>query len=407
MESLGEMVVKIIGDNSQLDSAIDQSKTKTNQFAEILAEGGPLGKGILQAGAMLTKLATNPLVMVTAAVTFAIKTFIDFTKELVEYGAQIQETSERTGLSTKSLQEYKYIAEQTGGSLETITSAVKMMTRGLETNKDTFAKLGIQIKDSGGQFLSTTDIFDNTLKVLGDMTNDTERTNIALKLFGRGALDMVPLLKEGSKGIEELKNKAHDLGLVLSDETIVNAHDFEKATNSLKATWKAYTMSLVSDSLPALKAIADALLNNAKIAASGKEYTAIFQTAQAYKAGKTSVIEYRDSLVALIEWDKKLLASNDNSTEGLLNKAVANKEIEKTTKELATVEASAAYQSELAIKNNTQAKKDNELVTKAMQQAEKETQDAITAAREKATTEYNTALAKINLVVKQGLKTEK
>ena len=166
-------------------------------------------------------------------------------------------------------------------------------------------------------------------------------------------------------------------------------------------------MSLVSDSLPALKAIADALLNNAKIAASGKEYTAIFQTAQAYKAGKTSVIEYRDSLVELIEWDKKLLASNDNSTEGLLNKAVANKEIEKTTKELATVEASAAYQSELAIKNNTQAKKDNELATKVMQQAEKETQDAITAAREKSTTEYNNALAKINLEVQEVLKTEK
>ena len=50
---------------------------------------------------------------------------------------------------------------------------------------------------------------------------------------------MVPLLKEGSKGIEELKQKAHDLGLILSDETIVNAHDFDKATDSLKATWKA------------------------------------------------------------------------------------------------------------------------------------------------------------------------
>jgi hypothetical protein len=354
---------------------------------------------------MMTKLLANPAVALTAIIVGTIKVFADFTKELVSYGTQIKETSERTGLSTKALQEYKYVAEQTGGSLETITAAVKMMTRGLETNKDTFKQLGIQTKDVNGNFLSTTEIFDNTIGALGNLSNDTERTNLALKLFGRGALDMVPLLKGGSKGIEELKNKAHDLGLVLSDETIVNAHDFEKATDSLKASWKAYTMSLVSDSLPALKAIADALLNNAKIAASGKEYTAIFQTAQAYKAGKTSVIEYRDSLVALIEWDKKLLASNDNSTEGLLNKAVANKEIEKTTKELATVEASAAYQSELAIKNNTQAKKDNELATKTMQQAEEARLQGLRDARDKAAKEYNDSISLTAQLQSKGLRT--
>ena len=261
MNSLGELVVAITGDTSQLNVAIDSSRKKTESFAEILSEGGPLGKAILQTGTMLTKLATNPIALCTGAIIGIGKAFIDTTKELVEYGAKIQETSERTGLSTKALQEYKYVAEQTGGSLETITAAIKMMTRGLETNKGTFAALGIQLKDNKGNFLSTTQIFEETIGKLGDMTNDTERTNLALKLFGRGALDMVPLLKEGSKGIEELKNKAHDLGLVMSDETIVKAHNLEKATDSLKATWKVFTMSLVEGALPGLVNITNGLLN--------------------------------------------------------------------------------------------------------------------------------------------------
>jgi hypothetical protein len=398
--NLGEMVVSIVGDTTQLNSAIDTSKQKVGQFAEILKEGGPLGQAILSASNMMTKLLANPAVALTAIIVGAIEVFSDFTKELVSYGAQIKETSERTGLSTKALQEYKFIAEQTGGSLETITAAVKMMTRGLETNKDTFAKLGIQTKDTSGNFLSTTDIFDQTIEKLGDLSNDTERTNLALKLFGRGALDMVPLLKEGSKGIEELKNKANELGLVLNDSTIKNAHDFEKSTDALKASWKAFSMSLVQDALPALKLVTDSylyvteLINRARVAAQNNEII------KAYRDGKVSVIEYHDAVQSMIDMNKQVVNDDKSSAS---EKRKANQEIADGYAMLTKVRKEYRIAEEEQIKKDNEIAKDN-AATKALQDEEDKLQ-GLRDARDKAAKEYNDSISLTAQLQSKGLRT--
>jgi Prophage tail length tape measure protein. len=353
-------------------------------------------------GAKIGALLTNPYILAATAVIAVIKTFSDFTKELVEYGAHIQETSEKTGMSTKSLQEYKFIAEQTGGSLETITTSIKMMTRGLDTNADTFKKLGIETKDINGNFLSTTDIFNQTIGKLGDLTNDTERTKLALKLFGRGALDMVPLLKEGSAGIEELRQKANDLGLVLNENTIKNAHDFEKSTDALKASWKAFSMSLVQDALPALKLVTDSylyvteLINRARVAA---ENNGIIK---AFKDGKASIIEYHDAVQSMIDMNKEVVNDDKSSAK---QKKIANQEIADGYAMLTKVRKEYREASEAQIKIDNQIAKDN-AVAKALQD-EAALQEEINSARDKAGNDYLVALAKIKQEIISGGSTDK
>lgn len=351
-------------------------------------------------GSRIIGLIANPYILAATAIIAAIKTFTDLTHELVAYGAQIQETSERTGLSTKALQEYKFIAEQTGGSLETITAAVKMMTRGLETNKDTFAKLGIQTKDLNGNFLSTSEIFTGTIKKLGDLSNDTERTNLALKLFGRGALDMVPLLKEGSKGIEELTQKANELGLVLNDSTIRNAHDFEKSTDALKASWKAFSMSLVQDALPALKLVTDSylyvtqLINRTRVAAQNNEII------KAYRDGKASVVEYHDAIQSMIDLNKQVVNDDKSSAS---EKRKANQEIADGYSMLTKVRKEYRVAEEEQIKRENQIAKDN-AATKALQDEEDRLQ-SLRDARDKATKEYNDSIKLTSQLQSKGLRT--
>jgi hypothetical protein len=301
MANLGEMVVKIVGDTTGFTKSVDESGKKMVAF------------GI------------NAVAMIAAAKEIG-KAIYDTVKDLVEYGATIQTANERTGVSIKKLQEYKYVAEQTGGSLDTITSSIKLMTRGLDTNKAVFEQLGIQTKNASGQFRSASDIFDDTIAKLGALSNDTERTNLALKLFGRGAVDLVPLLKEGAQGISDLKQKAHDLGLVLSDETIIQAHDLEKATDSLKASWKAFTMSLVADSIPVIKNLSNTLIDTVSILNSWKTAQKNVDIINAYVKGRDSVIQYHDALVALIAYNQKVI---DSDTALKKNKDIAAAEISK------------------------------------------------------------------------------
>lgn len=402
---LGDLLVRIIGDKSQLDKTLKDSEASaattgknitnnlSSQFKEIDSILGGLGSKI-------AALLANPLVLAAAAAVGATKAFSDTTKELVAYGANIQETSEKTGLSIKSLQEYKYIAEQTGGSLESITLSIKMMTRGLETNKDTFAQLGIQTKDANGAFRSTTDIFNDTIGALGNLSNDTERTNLALKLFGRGALDMVPLLKQGSKGLEELRQKAHDLGLVLSDETITKSHDLEKATASLGTSWKAFTMTLASGAIPVINNISNALINTITIMNSWRQASKNVDIVNNYKKGRDSVIEYHDALHALIDYNQKII---DSDTATANNKKIASDEIAKDYHLLD--QAARDYGAAMGEANKKAAASEEAEAAAAKIKEEENRINALRITRDAATKEYEDSLSKTSALEKNGLLT--
>jgi hypothetical protein len=259
---------KIQSLKTQYEALGKESKALSDAQKNAGGAFGQLKNGLIEldnavggVGNRMLSLAKNPIVLLITAVVETTKFLVDSTRELINYGDEMHDLALQTGLSTKALQEYKFVAEQSGGSLGTITSAIKLMTRGLETNKDTYKELGIQIRDSTGNFLPAEQIFDNTIDVLGKLDNETEKSNIALKLFGRGALEMVPLLKLGKTGLQDLKDEANKLGLVLSDNTIKNADSLADATKALSETWKAFTMSMVQGSLPMLLSLTSILKN--------------------------------------------------------------------------------------------------------------------------------------------------
>ena len=234
MASLGDMVVRIVGDTT----GFTKSLTETNK--KMLAFG-------VNATAVIAVVAK-----VAQTVTRAAKEFSD-------YGSAIFDASEKTGLSTDAIQEWKFIAEQTGTTLESVTGAVGMMTRGLQTNSDTFAKLGIELKNADGTFRSTTDIFNDTVATLSAMSDETERDQMAFKLLGRSAQSLIPILNSGADGIESMRDQAHSLGLVLENEVITNADKLGDSTDALKAAFINAKNNMINELAPALIKITEFL----------------------------------------------------------------------------------------------------------------------------------------------------
>lgn len=227
MASLGDMVVRIVGDTT----GFTKSLTETNK--KMLAFG-------VNATAVIAVVAKIGQTVVKAA------------KEFSDYGSAIFDASEKTGLSTDAIQEWKFIAEQTGTTLESVTGAVGMMTRGLQTNAETFAKLGIELKNADGSFRSTTDIFNDTVATLSAMSDETERDQLAFKLLGRSAQSLIPILNAGASGIESMRDEAHRLGIVLDNEVITNADELGDATDALKAAFTAAKNNMINELAPAL-----------------------------------------------------------------------------------------------------------------------------------------------------------
>lgn len=157
--------------------------------------------------------------------------------------AEIDDMSQRTNLSAKTLQEYKYAAEQSGFSLDTIESSAKKLTvtmgnyaKGNKTTISAFKELGLSAEGAKGKLKTTDEMFPQIIAKLADMKDITERNNLLVKIFGKSASDMAPMLNEGSKGVKELTDKAHSLGLVMSDESVKAGAKFDDTMQTVKSS---------------------------------------------------------------------------------------------------------------------------------------------------------------------------
>ena len=161
----------------------------------------------------------------------SLKSIVGYFKEAVtgaaDYADEMLTLSTQTGMSTKSLQEYKYMADLVDVDLGTITGSMtkleKSMSAATVKNSDaakTFKSLGIEVKNADGSFRSADEVFLEAIDALGNIENETQRDLVAMELFGKSAKDLNPIIEQGSEGIAAFAQEAEDMGAVLSDETL-------------------------------------------------------------------------------------------------------------------------------------------------------------------------------------------
>lgn len=244
MPTISELVVKISAETSGLKKGTDEASKSLTTLG---------GKAV-----DLSKIL-GPAVM-GAAFIAASKAMVDYVSNVAKAADVIDKTSIRTGIATDELQKIKYAAGQTGVAFSAIQSSVTIMTRSLETNEKVFKDLNIQVKNVDGTFRKTDEIFNDTVAVLSDMKDETQRNALALKLFGRGAAEMTPLLDQGSAGIKALEDRASSLGLVMSKDLIKAGVEFGDLTSDLEQATKALGYTFAETLLPALNSIVGGLV---------------------------------------------------------------------------------------------------------------------------------------------------
>jgi phage-related protein len=208
-------------------------------------------------------------------------------------GDRIDEMSQKLGLSNQAYQEWDYILSQNGisvdtlqGGLNRLNNAVDDAANGAGTAGASFDRLGISAADLAGK--SREDIFAMTIQGLQGVTDQGERAAIANDLLGKSASELGPLLNAGATNTEELKQKAHELGLVMSDEAVAAADNFGDSLDSLKRQAEGLRNKLGAELLPGITQVIDGLSGLLAGQAGAEEQ--IQQGAQALVTGISSVL---------------------------------------------------------------------------------------------------------------------
>lgn len=142
--------------------------------------------------------------------------------------------SKQTGLGTDELQKMKYASDLIDVSLEDITGALRKFKGKLDPSNDSLAALGVSATNADGSLRDATDVFYDTLSALSKVSNETERDQLAMSLFGKSADSLAGIIDDGGAALKEYGEQAEELGLILDQDTLDSLNATNDTIDELK-----------------------------------------------------------------------------------------------------------------------------------------------------------------------------
>lgn len=151
--------------------------------------------------------------------------------------------SKRYHIGTQDLQMYKAAADLTDVSVDAIAKShvklEKQMASAADGGKGAtkyFNELGISVTNADGSLRSADEVWQETIKALGQVENETKRDTIAMGLMGKSASELNPLIEDGGEAYAKMAETMAKYNLDFIDqETLDKANQFNDELDTMKA----------------------------------------------------------------------------------------------------------------------------------------------------------------------------
>ena len=237
----------------------NQSLSKTDEKGQSVTE--TLGKGIVTAAKWGAAIGAAAMAGGTALFKMA--------NSAAESTDRVDKLSQKIGISRQSFQEWDFILSQNGASVEglqmglkTLSKAADEAAQGVTTYTDVFDRLNVSVTDNNGKLKDQEALFNETISALSKMENETERTALASQLLGKSATELSPMLNSGAESVEELRKKAHELGLVLGDDAVNAGVKLTDTIDQAKRSFGAITAQIGVGVMPMFQNMLDWILQH-------------------------------------------------------------------------------------------------------------------------------------------------
>lgn len=263
-------------------AALEEAQAPTDELAEktkaLEANSGKLGDTVAnmadKIGIVLpenAKKATDALNLVDGSTIALVGTSVKLVKGLMDCSVAAAKNadslitlSSQTGLSIERLQELQYASGLVDVSIDQIADALKSMigtmkdaTSGTGDAAEAYKRLGVRVTDAQGNLRDSNEVFEEIIRRLSEVKNPTERAALAMKIFGEEAGRLNPLIEDGGKKLKQLSKEAHDMGYVMSDETVSSLGALDDAMQRFDNTSEAVKNQMALALLPVLTSVLD------------------------------------------------------------------------------------------------------------------------------------------------------
>jgi len=189
--------------------------TKVSQKANVLQQNLTLvdqslnvfNKGLTKAGAAVAGWAAAGMVKATSALK-------DFAKETIQSYDSAVKLSDNIGIAAESIIGLRYAADQSNVGSEAMDKNMAKLSKtisdaasGSKQAADTFAKMGISVKNSDGSVKNSEQVLYEMADAFEKLPAGAQRATLAMEVFGKSGAPMVSMLKDGSSALKEVSSE--------------------------------------------------------------------------------------------------------------------------------------------------------------------------------------------------------
>lgn len=180
---------------------------------------------------------------------------------------RLDEAAERVGVSVEELSALNFAGKMSGLEFEDMTAAltklsVKMQeaASGSKEASALFSDLGVKVTDSSGKLKTADQVFTEIAERFAKLEDGAGKTALAVDVFGKSGVKLVPLLNQGAGGLQRMREEAQSLGAIIDGKLAKQGAEFNDNLDRLKTLSAAAGISVASNLIPQLNKAAESFL---------------------------------------------------------------------------------------------------------------------------------------------------
>lgn len=260
--SLPPLKVKIGADTSGLEKGVRDAE---RELTGLQGATNRIGRGMQDFGSTAQKVGARFSVF-SAGVAAVGGGMFALAKGTADAADEIAKTSRAAGVSADALQELRFALGQAAGTgeaetatmLTTLTRRMGEAAAGNDTYADALGRLGVSLEDVASGAIGTDEVFMRLADAMQNAGSDSEAAAMGMELLGRQGAALGGQLRESGADIDALRDRAQELGIVLSGETLDASEAFNDKMDELQKQMGAAKSAIGQALLPAALGLATA-----------------------------------------------------------------------------------------------------------------------------------------------------
>lgn len=253
MSEVGQITVKIGADTYELQKGLAEAKT---QIGGMERSAGGLEKTLQSLGQI-------------AAVAAA--AFVVISKNTLDAMDALDDVSQKTGVAVDALSKLGYVAKIEGIGIQGLQQAFVFLSRnmseaaqGAGSALPAFNALGVTFRNNDGTLRNADELFADIADKFSKMKDGSEKTALAVAIFGRAGAQLIPMLNYGRDGLQKFGDELDNFGGVVTARAAAEAAKFNDNLSRLGSVISSFTMGIFGPMIEGFNASFEVIMKTDK-----------------------------------------------------------------------------------------------------------------------------------------------